>query len=375
MSDQIKIFLLTDSLNSLQGGAERQIYEFIKNLDRSKYKIYLGCLSRHDGALDDMQNLNIEIFRFQVDRIYDFKGIWQGFKFAQLLKREQIGALITYHFGSDIWGTIFGKMAGVSRIVSNRRDMGFWRNVKHVYVYKIINRWVDKIVVVSKAIKDIVMREECVKDEKIKVIYNGINLERFEGHDSEEKCLQELNLSDDAKVIGCVGNLREVKGHKYLIDAAKMVVDEKVNTHFVLIGRGDLQDALQEQINQLGLQKNVHLLGSRTDVPKLIKAMDICVLPSLSEGLSNTLLEYMACGKPIVATKVGGNPEVILDGTNGLLVNKESSKELADQLLFLLNDQNECQRLGVKAKEDVKKRFNIQAMVEQYENLLNSEIG
>jgi len=298
-----------------------------------------------------MEEFGAVTIAFKVDRIYGIKGIRQGFQFADLLKKEQIDILMTYHFGSDIWGAIFGKRAGITRIISNRRDAGFWRNGFHILAYRWVNRWVSKIVVVSKAIKDIVIRDEKVRDIKIEVIHSGIDLKRFNGTTLSQNKLKELNLFQNGKVIMCIGNLRPVKGHKFLIEASKVVVDEFPDTRFLLVGQGQLKDDLELMVDQFDLKNNFYLLGRRTDVPELLAETDVCVLPSLSEGLSNTLLEYMAAGKPIVATNAGGNPEVILDQVNGLIVNTGDSRDIADKLLYLLKNSEECHRLGSKAKE------------------------
>jgi len=375
MDNKKNIFLLIDCLNSFQGGAERQILELVKNLDKDKYRIFVGCLSRRDCVLKKMEEFGAVTVAFKVDRIYGLKGIRQGFQFADLLKKECVDILMTYHFGSDIWGTIFGKKAGISRIISNRRDAGFWRNGFHILAYRWVNRWVSKIVVVSKEIKDIVIRDERVRDKKIEAIHNGIDLARFEGLTLSHSKLRELNLFQNGKVIVCIGNLRPVKGHKFLIEAAKIVVGEIPDARFLLIGQGQLKDDLESMVDQFDLKNNFYLLGRRTDVPELLAETDVCVLPSLSEGLSNTLLEYMAAGKPIVATNAGGNPEVILDQINGLLVNTGDPKDIADKLLYLLRNSEECHRLGFKAKENAREHFAVQKMIERYENLFDKEEG
>jgi glycosyltransferase involved in cell wall biosynthesis len=169
--------------------------------------------------------------------------------------------------------------------------------------------------------------------------------------------------------VGCVGNIRPVKGHKSLIEAARIVFQEFPDTHFVLVGGGKWRKDLMKTCKHLGLASNIHFPGMRQDVPKLLDCMDICVLPSLSEGFSNTLLEYMAAGKPIVATRVGGNPEVIIHEKNGLLANKEDPNDLAENILFLLSDEEAAERMGVQARKDVENQFALERMVERYQVL------
>ena len=375
MHNKKNIFLLIDCLNRFQGGAERQILELVKNLDKDKYQIYIGCLSKRDLALKEMEKYGALTFTFKVDRIYSPSGIRQGLRFVDLLKRENIHILMTYHFGSDIWGTIFGRLARTPRIISNRRDAGFWRNRSHILAYKFINKFVNKIVVVSRAVQDVVIKTEKVESERIRIIHNGIDLKRFEENGLEPRKNEFFNISQDAKIIGCVGNIRPVKGHQYLIKAARLIRDRVPESHFIFVGgilEGEeaFEQSLQNIVEEECMTDYVHFLGRRQDIPKILKLMDICVLPSLSEGLSNTLLEYMAAGKAIVASNVGGNSELIIDQKNGLLAKAADVQGLADKVTQLLKDSDLCLRLGKEARSDVQKNFSIEHMIKEYGELI-----
>ncbi|MCK5013108.1 MAG: glycosyltransferase [Candidatus Omnitrophica bacterium] len=371
-----KVLILVDVFYSINGGAERQIVELLKNIDKNEYKIYIACFSGYRRFFKQLETFGIKIIHLHIKRIYDFRGLRQGLKFARFLKDEKIDVLMTYHFGSDIWGSVFGKYARVPVIVSNRRDAGFWKNWAHVFSYKILDKLVSKIVVVSNDVREAVLKSERVGSEKIVVIHNGINLKRFNSQSSPSAMRDELGISRSSKVIACVGNLRSIKGHKYLIEAIKRIVGKFPEVCLLMIGgmgmkERQLKEMLKDQANKLGLENNIQFLGLRRDVPEILKSVDICVLPSLSEGLSNTLLEYMSAGKPIVATHVGGNPEVISDGITGLLVNPSDPEDLADKLLYFLKNPRECERFGSKARENVIERFSIEEMVQKYERLFS----
>ena len=376
---KINLFLLTDCLNSFQGGAERQIRELVKNLDRQKFEVHVGCLSRDDRVLKELEEFHVSTVSFTVDRIYGARGIAQGLRLRKFLKEKKVDVLMTYHFGSDIWGAIFGALAKVPVIISNRRDAGFWRNRWHVLAYRLVNGLVHKIIVVSKAVKEVVIRDEKVKNEKIQVIYNGIDLSRFNGTGPGLSKRELFNVPEGAKIVGCVGNIRPVKGHKYLIEAAGLIKARVPEAHFIFIGgilqgQNKYEQSLQNLIEKKNIESCVHFLGRRTDIPEVLKLVDICVLPSLSEGLSNALLEYMAAGKAIVASRAGGNPELIIDQENGILVNQASVEELVEKLLWLLENDDECIRLGKRAQQDVKRKFSIGNMVKEYEKLMNEQL-
>mgnify|MGYP000468684849 CR=1 FL=1 len=375
IKEKIKLCLLIDVLEDIKGGAEKQIYELIKRIDKTKFKIYLFILHQKKipyviQKLLYENDTQIEVKGIGIKRIYDWKGVYEGFKFIKFLKEKKIDILITYHFASDIWGTVFGRLANVSIIISNRRDAGFWRNKFHILAYRMVNRWVKKIVVVSKAVEKMVIEEEGVCRRKIELIYNGVDLEKFEIDVDIFSKKRELGIPSKSKVVGCVGNLTPVKGHKFLIEAASQIIKKNPYVHFLFIGDGPLKRNLISLTSQLYLQNNIHFLGKRNDVNELLKIMDVCVLPSLSEGLSNALLEYMASGKPVIATEVGGNTEVIEHGVNGILVPPNDSKSLEEEILYLLTNEEFARMLGKRARETVEKKFNMEEQVRYTENFL-----
>ncbi len=366
---KIKIALIIDVLEDIKGGAERQLFELIKGIDKDRFEVFLFIL--HQNSIPkDIVDLNVNTQALKIKRIYDFKGIYKGFRFTQFLKKEKVRILMTYHFGSDIWGTVFGKLSRVPVIVSNRRDEGFWRKKYHILAYKLVNRWVDKVIVVSEAVKAMVLRDEKVDSEKVEIIYNGVDVERF----SKAQICTDLGLLAGAKVITCVGNLRPVKGHRYLVEAAVVIIAKFPQAHFLLVGDGELRSELIRLTQQLKIENNVHFLGKRDDVPSILAATDICVLPSLSEGLSNTLLEYMASGKPVIATRVGGNIEVIRNEENGILIPVKDSQALAYQVIRLLTDGALANALAQNARVDVKERFNLQKQISYTETSLKEAL-
>ena len=148
-----KIVFLTDSLADLEGGAERQIFELAKRLDKEKFCVTIASLESVGQAPPEAIHLiGCQFEVFPVRRIYGLSGFLEGFRFVRFLKKQKVDILMTYHFGSDVWGCLMAKLAGVKVVISNRRDMGFWRSKHHILVYKFVNRWVDKIIVNANAI-------------------------------------------------------------------------------------------------------------------------------------------------------------------------------------------------------------------------------
>ncbi len=368
---KLKLVILIDVLEDILAGAERQVYELIKGINRERFDVRLYILHQKQVP-EEMKTLDCEVMGLGIKRIYSFNGIWQGFKFANDIKKGKADILMTYHFGSDVWGTVFGKFARAPFIISNRRDEGFWRKKVHTSAYKFVNRWVNNIIVVSDAVKKIVVESENVKSDKIEVIHNGVDVNRFEIICEIPEKMGELKLTLGTPVVGCVGNLRSIKGQRYLVEAAVKVLKRFSDAQFLFVGAGEIKDSLVSQAKKLNIENNIQFLGQRSDIPELLSIMDVCVLPSLSEGLSNTLLEYMAAGKPIISTRVGGNTELITNKEEGLLVDPANSHALAETIISLLDNKELRQRLGQAAKRKVVENYSIQRMIQKYERTLET---
>lgn len=367
-----KVMLLVDLAYSPFGGAEKQIFELARNIDRDKYELIVGCLSKKDNLLSQIREGGVKTITFHVKYIYDLFGIKQGIAFKNFLKKENVDILVTYHFGSDVWGAVFGRLAGVPVIISSRRDEGYWRKKIHTLTYRLINRWYKKILVNSQAVKRMVLEKDKAPGHKVQLIYNGIDLERFQGAMDRAGTKEKLGFPQDSYLVGCVGNLRPVKGHTYLIKAAQQVIKVFPKAHFVFIGIGESKESLATEAKDAGIENNIHFLGIKKDIPAMLAIMDICALPSLSEGFSNALLEYMAAGKPIVATAVGGNVDVIEHEKNGLLVPPKDPQALAEAVIRLLKEKEFAAALAANARKTVEERFDMKKQIREFEQFLES---
>jgi len=200
----------------------------------------------------------------------------------------------------------------------------------------------------------------------VQVIHNGIDTVPLSDTRREPKLREALGISPEAPIIGTLGNLYTVKGHVYLIRAAKIVLERRPDTHVMILGRGDLKDSLIAEAKSLEIQDRVHLLGYRDDAHRWLETMDVFTLPSLSEGLPLSLLEAMAAGIPSVVTAVGGMPEVVCDGQTGLIVPPADPNALAGKILFLLENPPDAAKMGATGCSHVRKRFSLTRMVAEY---------
>jgi glycosyltransferase involved in cell wall biosynthesis len=215
-----------------------------------------------------------------------------------------------------------------------------------------------------------------IAPEKIVVIRNGLSeaAERAAldtGRRAKQRAalLRELNLDEDAKLIGLVARLQPVKGHRYFIEAAGRIADFDPKAHFLLVGDGALRREIEEQSARLGVGDRVHLLGDRNDAALIAAGFDVAVSASLSEGLPNAVMEAMAAGAPVVATAVGGTAELVIDGATGFLAPPADADALARRILDALRNPEWSARMAAQGRWRVLSQFSMRRMVESVERL------
>jgi glycosyltransferase involved in cell wall biosynthesis len=234
---------------------------------------------------------------------------------------------------------------------------------------KISGFLVDKIVAVSKELGKYLKNIVGLQTQKIIVIENGINTGVFTDREKPEHLMREFNIPNNCKVIGTVGRLAEVKDQLTLIEAFKIVNDKIPNTMLIIVVDGPMYNQLDDAVKKTGLSHNVRLLGNIKDVDQLINIFDVFLLTSLSEGTSVSLLEAMSAGIAPIVTDVGGNLSIIEDQTNGLLVKPRQPRQIADNILKLLLDDNYRSVLSHEAQNTVRNKYSIHMMNRKYTEL------
>ncbi len=229
------------------------------------------------------------------------------------------------------------------------------------------SRWkyhqVDCFVAASNAIREM-LAGDGIEPARIVTVYEGIDLHRIQAEPAAG-IHAELWLPKDAPIVGAVAALTQEKGHRYLIDAAALVVREVPDARFVIFGEGDLRPTLERQVKELHLEKHVLLPGFRADILSFIRSFDLFVMSSLFEGLGTSLLDAMALSKAIVASDTGGIPEVVVHGETGLLVAPRESRELAGAIVKLLKDPERRERMGRAGLARVQRQFSADQMIEK----------
>jgi glycosyltransferase involved in cell wall biosynthesis len=337
----------------------------VEILDRPRYRVVLL-----PWFLLEMLRLRRQlarlIDRYQIDLIQTHVLNVLGFLVVSLRRTSRLQAVL--------W-----TMHNVEFLPKQTPREGKWLHRLKRRGYRLLYRWlssyVDGFIAVSEEVRQSIIEQVGSVDDKIFTIPNGVDVGRFERPGDRRALCDELGIPIDAHLIATVGRLTEQKGFCNLVDAAKPVVSAFPGTHFLFIGQGELREALMQQAESIGVGDNVHFMGVRRDVPDLLAAVDLFVLPSLWEGLSVALLEAMAAAKPIVATAVSGTVQAMIPGKTGLVVPAGDSQALADAIIQLLSDPVQARSMGQAAREHVANNFGAQKQVAEHLALYHRLLG
>ncbi|HLK68129.1 MAG TPA: glycosyltransferase [Bryobacteraceae bacterium] len=363
-----KIKLLQMLTNFHIGGTERQVANLALGIDSSHFDLHLACLRNSGELLTELETLRVPREEFRIGPLYSPKTFWQGIRLARYVRRNLIQIVHSYGFYPNVFTVPVARMAGASIVVASIRDTGDILSPIQRRVQKMVCKLADCVLVNAEAIRESLIQQgydPC----NIVVIRNGITVSRFERKQRGAILRQELGLPAAARLVGVFSRLNRMKGVEYFLEAAKVLAERLPDVCFLVVGDGGIRPELEERAARLGLGGRIVFTGFRSDIPDLLSEAAVSVLPSLSEGISNTLLESMASGVPVVATRVGGNPEVVEDGVSGLLVPPRDSAALAAAIGRILEDEQLASALGQAGMRRVSELFSIESSVHQTEHL------
>jgi glycosyltransferase involved in cell wall biosynthesis len=261
------------------------------------------------------------------------------------------------------------RLAHTPVIISSRRDLAnwWWYTPQKRKILRRVQSLSTSVLANSEAVRDFLVKDDGFRADRIRVIRNAVDLGRFTRIPPDRERLFP-GLGRDDKLVIIVANMNSLaKGHDHLIQAARIVCSLLPKTRFVLVGDGELRGRFEQQVRDLGLHQNFLFLGQRRDVPELLRCCDVSVLPSTGEGLPNVVLEAMAAGLPVVATRVGGTTEIIEDEQSGLLVPPGDSDALAHVILRLFQDPHLARELAHAGQERVRTQFNFDRLLANLE--------
>ncbi len=352
------------------GGGQISLIGLLDKLDRIKYNPIAVCPS--EGELFDTLNkmgVKTQIVRMETLRNLNiFSWMKTVITLIRIIKRRKVDLIHSNGSRPTIYGGIAARLTKTSLI---------W-HVRIADRDKLLDRFLTilstKIIAISKAVQ---RRFEWLKEykKKVTIIYNGIDVEKFNTETNGMKIKREFRIPSNVSVVGIVGRLDWYKGHQYFFEATKIVTKTIQNIHFLIVGDGEYRSRLENQVKQLSLEKKVTFTGNRDDIPEVLAGINLFVLSSVSEGFGRAAAEAMACGKPVVATKTGGLSEVVEDGITGILVSPRDPDELANAIVSLLNDKEKRDKIGAAGRKRVEELFTIETNVKHTMDMYMKVLG
>lgn len=371
----IEILILITELGI--GGAQKLVAQTAEGLNRNKYEITVACLYQAGYWAKWLESHGISVLDLKMRSKFDFHVLT---RLASHVRSKEIRLINTHLFHANLVGTMIGKRVDVPVIISTRHsdEIGGRRR-------EIINRLTVPFRDHTIAISDSVMRTELkrsgVNPLKISTITNGIDTNEFLKSDEHliASIRNEFDLSNDDIVIVYIGRIVPEKGLAFLLNAVRLLKPKCYDTKVLIIGGGTAESEVQSMVAKNNLQDSVILGGIRTEISEILSIGDIFVLPSLWEGLPLGLIEAMAAAKPVIATAVGGVPEIVINEKTGLLVPPADSESLAEAILTLLKDPARARQMGEAGRNRAIEHFDIKRTIQQtealYDSLLRKKLG
>lgn len=343
------------------GGGETQTYYLVQALRSLGYRQVVTCQPNSALAKRCVKD-GIPVHLIKMPTQFSLRAVFQ----LRRVMREGNFSIVHFHTSrAHTLGVLaaFG-VGGLVRVVTRRMEhrTGGWWKISFLY-----NRGVDKVVAISESVRHMLLKAG-VQDDKVCVILAGVEINKFMSGE-RQFWRNRFELAKDDPVVGFVGGLTWRKGIEILLHAAPSLLVKYPTCRILLVGDGPLREPLVRMAHQLGIDHNVVLAGRHEDVTGILAAIDVFVLPSLREGLGVAVLEAMAAAKPVVASRVGGLSESVVDGETGFLVPPGDHEALGRSILVLLNDPGLRERFGKAGRERVEAKFSVEAMVRQYETL------
>jgi glycosyltransferase involved in cell wall biosynthesis len=357
----------------LCGGTENHFMTLSRALDQSRFAVRFACLRRWGPFVTELCERRIPLTEYRVETFRSMNALVQQARLARDVRRHAIDIVHTYSFYGNVFAIPPGRLSAPV-VVASIRDRGPYLTAMQRRVQRQVCRLADCVLVNADAVKSWLIGDGYAAS-KIVVIPNGVDLSRFEPTGDRMQLRRALGVPAGTRLVAVVSRLTALKGIEDFIDAAAIVAAKRSDVTFLIVGEPSpinnraYVDDLRVRAAQRGIANRVTFTGLRSDVPALLSAVDVSVMPSLNEALSNVLLESMAAGTAVVATDVGGTTEALADGKSGVLVPPANPRLMAEAMLRLLDNPSLARELGETARRTIGNRYSLDRMVASTEAL------
>lgn len=368
MTERIKVLWIIKGLSA--GGAEKLLAMSLPYIDREKFDYRIVYfLKRYSDLVSTFEQSGIPVYCLNMGKIYDIRAF---FRLLKLIRKLEIDILHIHSPFAAIIGRIAGFICRVNKIITTEHEIH--RRLHPVTKFGTLFTYPlnHTTIAVSKAVADSLTKHSMVPSSRIHIVHNAIDLGTMQSVHNHVDVRKSLGIKPNDMVVGNVAHIRPGKGHTYFLEAAHLILKQRTDVTFVITGKERTEKELNELLElakELRIRDKILFTGFRSDAIQVMSAFDVFVLPSISEAFGIVLLEAMNLEIPIVASRVGGIPEVVVDGRNGFLVSPRNPQELADKILKLLNNENIRIRMGKEGKKMVRESFDIANMVKRVEQI------
>lgn len=348
-----KIRVCHVSVGLRTGGLERLLVDFARYHDASRFELTFVALDRIGHPAEEIRDLGCNVVV-----IPEFGKSWSQLKGMWSLFRERnIDVVHTHNAHPHFWGTCAAWTAGVPVTITTRHGQRFGQSLSGRMKFWLAGQFVDRVVTVSEDAARLCLAEDRLSNKRVRTIWNGIDPQKFvyRGPSDEPRCISVARLSAE-------------KDFPTLLKGIAIAKEKVTGLRLSLVGDGAERPKLERLSEEMGLTRCVEFLGERSDIPELLAKSGFFVGSSLTEGISLTLLEAMAVGLPVLATSVGGNPEVVVEGETGMLVPSQSPEQLAEGIVRMCERRSEWKQMGERGRDRVEEHFDVRRMVANYED-------
>jgi glycosyltransferase involved in cell wall biosynthesis len=354
------------------GGTENQFMTLGRLLDRSRFELEFACLRRWGPFVKELAQLQIPLEEYQVATFRSVQALAQQARLARHIARRGIQIVHAYNFYGNVFAVPPARLVAPV-VIASIRDRAPYLTPMQKRVQRYACQFADCVLVNADAVRDWLV-DEGYDPRNIVVIRNGVDTGRFNGPRDGDRIRTEFGIPAGAPMVTVVSRLTRLKGLEHFLEAAAALKPRYPEARFLIVGETSPHDRayLHELValaERLRVADRVIFAGLRSDVPALLGSATVAVMPSLNEALSNVLLESMAAGAPLVATRVGGTPEAVIHGETGLLIEPGDAAAIARSVARLLDDRDLACRLGCSARDLIASRFSVEQMVHATEQL------
>ena len=336
-----------------QGGSERYVAELVRSAREMGVEPHVGCFAEGGIFYDEIRRVGIPLQAYPLDSLYHPSVLRTMRSLSAYIRKHRIRIVHSFQPNANVLGTVVGRLSGTKVVISRRNlgDFGGLGSPRLAWLQKALtNRLSHRVLANSRAVREAAIRGEGFPPEKVVLIYNGLDTERFRPVPDPASRRRELGIPEKGFVFGIASGFRPVKGVDVVIRAFAKARPLCPDSVLVLAGDGPGREQLENLVRELGLEEGVIFLGVRSDMEIIYPAFDAFVLTSHSEGFSNAILEAMGTGLPVVASRVGGNIEMVEDGVRGYLVPPGDPETLSDRLCRLYSDPVLTHAMGKEAR-------------------------